>query len=126
MNKVKWLNIVKITQAIGITILGIFFIFDLNVFILFLGGFVSIFSTLSEWVLTFLIQKKHIRPIPLIASFLKVVVILAIVFRGIFQNTDLSLVSFIVLVIAVSLALIFQLIMMFDGKKKKDVNTLDN
>jgi len=81
---------------------------------------------LSEWVLTFLIQKKHIRPIPLIASFLKVVVILAIVFRGIFQNTDLSLVSFIVLVIAVSLALIFQLIMMFDGKKKKDVNTLDN
>ena len=126
MTRPQWLNIVKIAQAVGITLIGVFFIFQPKVYVLLLGGLVSIVASLVEWMLTYLIQRKQIRPIPLIASFLKVLVVMAIVFRGLFQDTELSLISFVILVIAIVLTLIFQLYVALTSKKRKDPNTLDN
>ena len=81
MNKPQWLNIVKIIQAIGITCLGLFFVINLPTYILFTGGLVSIFASIAEWVIATNMNKFKISTIPLVAFFLKLVLILAIVFR---------------------------------------------
>jgi hypothetical protein len=47
-------------------------------------------------------------------------VIIALVFRGLFQNTDLSLTSFIVLLGAIALAMLFQLFMAIYTKRKRE------
>ena len=120
MNKSGWLKRVKIIQAIGITFLGVFFIFNTSNYILLVGGVISILASLAEWLLTYFIQQRKLKPIPLVALFLKMTVIIALVFRGLFQNTDLSLTSFIVLLGAIALAMLFQLFMAIYTKRKRE------
>lgn len=127
MTKPQWLNIVKIVQALGITLIGVFFIFDTSSHFLLVGGLISIIASLVEWLLSYNMLKRLVMPIPLLASFLKIVVVLAIVFRGLFQDTELSLVSFIILVVAIALTLVFQIyVMVLSKRRKKDINTLDD
>jgi hypothetical protein len=126
MNKPQWLHIVKVIQAIGITCLGLFFVLNLPVYMLFLGGLVSIFASIAEWVIGISISKFKINPIPLVAFFFKLLLILAIVFRGLTQNTEISFYSFAILYVVVILIIIFQVFVYFHSRKKKDINTLDD
>ena len=119
MLKPGWLKRVKIVQAIGITFLGTFFILDTSNSILLAGGIISILASLAEWLLTYLIHQRQLKLIPLIAVFLKMTIIIALVFRGLFQNTDLSLTSFIVLLGAIFLAVLFQLFVALYTKRNR-------